>query len=59
MKIRNNTNQELVFYFGDSHREIPEAEIILAVGGEIDLTECPVEDISIQENKFKTGEEFK
>lgn len=49
MRIRNNTNNMLVLYFGDSNREEPEAVKKLRAGEDIDLNECPSENISIQE----------
>jgi len=49
MRIRNNTNKKLVFYFGDSHDEEPEAVITLKVSEDFDLSEAPITDVSIQE----------
>lgn len=49
MKIRNNTDRTLAFYFGDVHKEEPEGTITLKVGEDFDLDKCPKEDISIQE----------
>lgn len=49
MEIKNNTNRELVFYFGDSYREVPEAVITLKVSETLYLDNCPREDIVIQD----------
>jgi len=50
MKIRNNTNKQLVFYFGNPEDEEPEAVIKVPVGKDVDFTQLPLQDISIQED---------
>lgn len=49
MDVKNNTNKELVFYFGDSNAEEPDALMTLKVGEVFDLDSCPKANISIQE----------
>ena len=50
MKFINNTPRRLKFYFGDIHKEEPEAEVILKAGGAIDLDCDPEIDFIIQED---------
>lgn len=49
MKIRNNTNKKLVFYFGNPISEEPEFVKDLKIGEELELS-GDEGDISIQEN---------
>ena len=53
MKITNNTKRILKLCFGDTHKEEPEAMVILKVGWAMDLDDCPNTDISIQEMEKK------
>jgi len=49
VKIRNNTNRELVLYAGNPHNEEPDFIVNLKSGEDSDLPEYYSGEISIQE----------